>query len=54
MEIILDVVTKGFDSVIKLKDSFMTSPKCTTLLEVKENIHDTHGLMTASVKTNHI
>ena len=40
-EIINGIVTKAFDSVIKLNDIFMTSPKCTTLLEAKKNIHGT-------------
>ena len=31
----------AFDSVIKLNNIFMTSPKCTTLLEVEEKSHDT-------------
>ena len=36
------MVTKAIDGVIKFDDIFMTSTKCTAVLEVKENIHDTH------------
>ena len=31
----------AFDGVIKLNYIFMTCPTCTTLLEVRENIHGT-------------
>ena len=34
-------VTKAGDSIIKLYYIFITTSKFTTLLEVKENIHDT-------------
>ena len=40
-DIIHDTLSKALGSEIKLNNIFVTSPKCTTLLEVKQNIHDT-------------
>ena len=39
--IIHDTVIKSFDSVITLNDILMTSPNCTTVVEMKKNIPDT-------------
>ena len=39
--IIHDTVIKSFDSVIQLNYIFLTSPNCSTVVEVKEMIPDT-------------
>ena len=44
-EIVNYIVTEAFDGVMKLNDLFMATPKCSTLVEVKENIQDTLGII---------
>lgn len=49
-----DTVTKAFDSVIVVNEIVMTSTNCTIVSQEKYSWHSYDGLMTASVKTDHM